>query len=104
MSQPPSSSFLELFNTALQDYEVQTRTKLVEHPLAKRFETCDSVDSITAILQEQAQILRKFRDDAKLTKSLKSTVNILYTISTSTILGEGIGLVHPKQFIRVRCS
>jgi len=89
MSQPSSSSFHGLFNAALQDYENQTKTKLVEHPLAKKLEACDSVDSITAILQEQAQVFGGFRgDDGKIAKSLRSSVDVLYTLSNSTILGE----------------
>jgi len=106
MSQPSSSSsFRNLFNAALRDYENQTRTKLVEHPLAKQLETCESADSINAIIQEQAQKFREFRgDDGKLMKSLKFSVDILYPLSTSTVIGEGIGLVHPKSFIPVLCS
>jgi hypothetical protein len=104
MSQP-SSSFQTLFNSALKNYENQTGTRLIDHPLAKQLEACDSVDSITAILQEQAQIFRKFKgDDGKLMKSLKCSVGVLYMLSVSTVLGEGIGLVHPKAFIRVPCS
>ena len=96
----PSSSFHDLFNTALQEYENQTGTKLVEHPFAKQLEACDSVDSINAILQKQAHIFRKFRgDDGKIMKSLKSSVDVLYTLSISTVLGEGIGLVHPESYI-----
>jgi hypothetical protein len=39
MSQPSSSfSFQALFNTALQDYESQTGTRLIDHPLAKKLE------------------------------------------------------------------
>jgi len=95
MSQPSSSSsFHGLFNAALQDYENQTKTKLVQHPLAKKLEACNSVDSITAILQEQTQIFGGFRgDDGKIMKSLRSSVDVLYTLSNSTILGEVIGLV-----------
>ena len=104
MSQPPSS-FRDLFNTALREYQNQTGCKLIEHSLAKRLETCDSVDSITAILQEQAQIFCKFRgDDGKLMKSLKSSVDVLYSLSVSTVLNEGISLVHPRSFIEVHCS
>ena len=104
MSQP-SSSFQGLFNAALQEYQNQTGCELMEHPLAKRLETCDSVESITAILQEQAAIFRNFRgDDGKLMKSVQSSVDVLYTLSVSTILGEGIGLVFSKSFIEVPCS
>ena len=101
----PTSSFQDLFNAALQDYENQTGTKLVEHPLAKELESRDCVESITAVLQEQAHIFREFRgDDGKLMKSLKSSVDVLYTLSISTFLDGGIGLVHPKSFIGVPFS
>jgi len=107
MSQPSSSSsFHGLFNAALQDYENQTKTKLAEHPLAKKLEACDSVDSITAILQEQAKVFGGFRgDDGKIAKSLRSSVDVLYTLSNSTILGQVIGLVvHTTLSIVFFCS
>ena len=92
-----ASSFQDLFDAALKDYQNQTRTSLVDHPFAKRLESCDSVDSITAILQEQAQIFREFRgDDGKLMKSVKYSVNTLHTLSITTA---GIGLVHTNSFI-----
>jgi hypothetical protein len=102
MSQPSSSfSFQVLFNIALQDYESQTGTRLVDHPLAKELESCNSVDSINAILQEQAQIFREFRGDSgKLMKSLKCSVDILYTLSVSTLLGEGVSLVCTKHLLK----
>jgi hypothetical protein len=104
MSQP-SSSFQDLFNTALQEYQNQTGYKLTEHPLSMRLETCDSVDSIIAILQEQAQIFCEFRgDDGKLMKSVKRSVDVIYTLSISTVISEGIGLVRLKSFIRGICS
>jgi hypothetical protein len=39
-------SFQALFNTTLQDYESQTGTRLINHRLAKKLESCNSVDSI----------------------------------------------------------
>ena len=97
-----TSSFEDLFNAALRDYQNQTRTSLVDHPFAKQLESCDSVDSITAILQDQAQIFHEFRgDDGKLMKSVKYSVNILYTLSITTA---GIGLVHSNSFIWIPCS
>ena len=99
-----SSSFQLLFNAALQDYTNQTGTKLDEHPLAKQLESCDSVDSITSVLQEHAQKFHEFRgEDGKIIKSLKGAVHVLYTLSTSTALGEGIGLVCRKSPIAILC-
>ena len=87
-----TSSFQDLFNAALQDYENQTRTSLLDHHLVNRLKSCDSVNSITDILQEHAQIFHEFKgDDGKLMKSLKYIVNILYPLSISTA---GINLVH----------
>jgi hypothetical protein len=89
-----STSFRPLFNAALQDYAKKTGTKLDDHPLAKQLENCDSVDSISFVLQQQAQRFYQFRgEDGKIMTSLKAAVQVLYTLSTSTVLGEGIGMV-----------
>jgi hypothetical protein len=100
--EPSSSSFFrDLFNDALQNYQNQTGTKLIGHPLVKKLESCDSADSIIAILQEQAQIFRDVRgDDGKVMKSIIYSVNILYTLSIGTV---GIGLVHLESFIDIPC-
>jgi hypothetical protein len=93
-----SSSFQALFGAALQDYEKRTGISLVNHPFAKQLEECDSLDSITAILREQAKGFREFRgDNGKLMKSVKCSVDVLYILSISTVLGEGVGVVRPKQ-------
>jgi len=95
-----SSSFQSLFDAALKDYTNQTGTRLDEHSFATQFETCDSVESISSILQQNAQAFRKFRgEDGKIMKSLKCTVHILYTLSITAVLGEGIGLVRLKPLI-----
>jgi hypothetical protein len=106
MSQSSSSStFQALFNAALRDYELQTGIGLVDHPFAKQLQECDSVNSINSILEEQAKVFRELRgDDGKLMKSLKCSVDILYTLSISTVLGEGIGLVRLKLIIGVHCA
>lgn len=89
----------DLFNAALQDYQKRTGYSLVDHPFAKQLESCQSADSIFAILQEQAQISHDFRrDDGKLLKSLRISVNILYALP---IITEGTGLVHLNSFIGI---
>lgn len=90
-----SSSRLQLiFEAALDGYEEKTGMKLIDNPLARQLENCNSMESIIAVLQEQALAFRQFRgDDGKVMKSLKSTVHVLHALSTSTVLGEAIGLV-----------
>jgi hypothetical protein len=108
MSQPSSlsSNFRILFDAALQDYKDKTGTSLTDHPIAKQLETCESVISITAILQEQAQSFREFREnDGRLMKALNSSVDVLCAPAISSTLNEAIGLVvRRKAFISVPCS
>jgi hypothetical protein len=88
-----------LFDSALQSYEKQTGMKLIDHPLARQLENCHSVDSIMDILRHRAQTLTEFRgDDGKVMRSLKRAVHVLHSLSTSTTLGEGIGLVRQMAF------
>jgi hypothetical protein len=98
MCDPSSSSrFRLLFGNALKDYETQTGSKLDDHPFAKQLETFDSVESITAIFQEQSRSFRDFRGgNGNLMKPLKSAVHILHRLSDSTVLGESIGLVRRR--------
>ena len=96
-----TSTFQDLFNAALQDYQNQTGNSLIDHPFAKQLESCDSLDSVTAILQDRALIFRDLRgDDGKLAISIKYSVNVLYTLSINTA---SIGLVRPNTFIDIPC-
>ena len=49
-----------LFEAALHNYEEQTGMKLIDHPLARQLENCNSVESITEVLQEQARAFTEF--------------------------------------------
>ena len=91
------SSFRLLFEIAFQDYEKQTGTKLVGHPLAKEIQACDSIEAITTLFQQQIATFRNFKGaDGKVIKPLKGSVHILYMLSISAALGEGIGVVRYK--------
>jgi len=97
-----SSRFQVLFESALQNYQNQTGTTLSNHPLAEKLQYCDSVESVTAVLQEQARAFTEFRgDDGKFMKSLKGIVSVLYTLSAGTALGEAIGLVCTNALMEI---
>ena len=97
-----ASQFRTLFDIALEDYREQTGTKLVDHPFYGELITCDSIESISDVLQAQAQAFLEFRGkDGKAMKSLKGVVHVLYSLSSSTVLGEAIGLVCPKALMSV---
>jgi fungal STAND N-terminal Goodbye domain len=94
MSSDSGSSLKSLFDAALESYEKQTGMKLICHPLARQLEDCHSVDAIMDVLQQQARTFTESRgDDGKVKKSLQRTVHVIHALSTSTALGEGVGLV-----------
>jgi hypothetical protein len=99
MSINPFPELKILFETALNGFEKRTGSNLVQHQIIDKLVNCDSADSIIGVIKEQAQALHNFQgDDGKLMTSLKRTVNVLYTLSTSGVLGEGIGLVCVYSF------
>jgi len=106
MSLTPSESFLLLYHSALRDYTTQTDTNIINHPFSKQLEQCESAESISksisSLLQENVPRFR--REDGKITKSLNCAVRVLHKLSTSTVLGESIGLVRLKAVIPISCS
>ena len=95
MSDPsPSSLFRAQFESALRDYQEQTGTFLASHPLTGQLQRCGSVESITAVLQDQARALIELRGgDGRIMRSLRSIVSVLYALGAGITLGESIGLV-----------
>jgi hypothetical protein len=92
-----SAVLTSLLNSAVIEYENQTGIKLADHPLTRKFEGCDSAESVTALLQDQVRAFREFRgSDSKMMNFLKRAVYVLQMLSTSALLGEGIGLVRLK--------
>ena len=83
----------------IDDAQHLRSTPLASHPLAEKLQNCNSVESITAVLQDQAQAFCEFRgDNGKITKSLEGIVSVLYTLSASIA---AIGLVRRKASIGV---
>jgi hypothetical protein len=82
------------FESALHDYQTQTGTTLASHPLTEQLKNCDSVESVTAVLQEQARAFSDIRGgDRKIMELLGRIVSALHTLSASAVLGEAIDLV-----------
>jgi hypothetical protein len=94
--QSGSSHFQVLFESALQDYERQTGITLAKHPLAEQLQTCQSIGSVTTLLQEQARAFNKFRGNDKTIKSIESAVSALSRVSATASLGQAIGMVRPS--------
>jgi hypothetical protein len=94
MSTNPSPELKSLFEAALNEFEKRAGSNLVQHQIIGKLVNCQTADSVIDVLQEQAQAFRTFRgDDGKLMTWFKRTVNVLFALSASQTLGEGIGLV-----------
>jgi hypothetical protein len=91
--QSGSAHFQALLESALRAYEKKAGVSLAEHPLALKIQNCDSVDGITAILQDQAQTFRDLQGSDKIMKSIEATVSILSKISSAASLADVFGLV-----------
>jgi hypothetical protein len=55
---------------------------LAKHPLAEQLQRCDTVESVTAILQEEVRC-SELRGSDRITRSLNSAVSVLYMLSAS---------------------
>ena len=93
--QSGSSRLRALFETALEDYKQQTGIDLAEHPLAERLQDGDTIESITTILQEQAQDFKEFRQKDKVLKPLKKVLAVLNILPSAADFAQDAGLVCP---------
>jgi len=89
------SRFQALFDAALQDYETKTGIALDKHPFAEELQSCDSAESVTAVLNNQTQAFNEFLGRDKVLKPLKNTLTILHKLSAAANFGHDIGLVRP---------
>ena len=96
-----SSQFLSIFDAALKEYSQKTGKDIVTDPITAKFQCCSSPDAVLNVLQEEAQAFNDFRNGngkVQLMRKLKPTVDILLALSTSGVLGNGIGSVSAQAF------
>ncbi|KAH9177267.1 hypothetical protein EDB89DRAFT_2240064 [Lactarius sanguifluus] len=90
-----SSQFESIINAALNEFKKKTGKNLLDDWLAKELQSCDSVDAVMDIIQGQAEAFDKFKNGgSKLMKWVRSSVQVLYTISAA--LGDGVGVAVPS--------
>ena len=87
-----SSKFQLIINNALDTYRKRTKKDILTHPLAARFQACDTPAAILTILREQIRGLdQSQRGDERWSKWLDPTVNVLFAFSST--IGAGVSLV-----------
>ena len=97
--QTESARFHFLFEPAFRAYEKMAGISLTQHPLAIKLQTCDSVEAITSLMQDQAQAFGHLQGSDKIMKSLKTIISILYQLSSTAFLADACGLVRQNGFM-----
>lgn len=89
------TSFRDRFEAALQTYQQTTGIALAEHPLAVELQSCNSVDSITAILKREVHVSNELLESDRVTKSIEGIISMLSTFSATAAesFGDAIGPV-----------
>jgi hypothetical protein len=88
-----------LFDNAIEKYKKQEGSALIENQLVA-LRTCNSVESVAAVLEERAQAFREFLGHdrhKKMLKSIKRVVHVFHTAFTAlggaVQVGHGVGSV-----------
>jgi hypothetical protein len=77
-----SSTFLSIFNAALEEYKNKTGQDLRTHPFANQIASCDSADAILAIFQNHVDAFNRATKKCQtLMKCLNTIVPILLVFS-----------------------
>ena len=96
--QSGSVRYRSIFESALKAYENKTGITLLEHPLSVQLRTCDTAESIAALVQQQASALTGIEIQGKdrVMISIKNTVSISIKLYATASLDYAVGLVCQK--------
>ena len=90
-SSAPPSDFKSILDEALRKYKEKTGNRLFDDPLADKLQRCNSIDTLKAIFQSQAEAFQSKGGDEKLMNFIGPTVNVLCTFFYT--LGRVAGIV-----------
>jgi hypothetical protein len=82
-----SSTLQSLLDDAVNQYQSKVGASLIEHQLAIRLKSCDTIESINQVLEEQIQTSRKSLGNdrhPKMMKSIRRVVDVLHTVFTGS--------------------
>ena len=95
--QSESARFRAIFESAIQAYEKKVGINLAHHHLSVLLWSCDSVESISTLLQCQVQAFSDFRENDKTMKYINTTVSIMTQLSSVAPLADAVGPVRQKD-------
>jgi hypothetical protein len=82
-----SSTLQSLLNDAVKQYQLKVGESLIENQLAIRLRSCDTIESVVEVLQDQVQAFCKSLGNdrhPKMMKSIKRVVDVLHTVFTGS--------------------
>ena len=88
-----------LFGSALRAYKEKTGITLAEHSLATQLQSRTTVESITALIQDQIQAPSDFGGTDRIMNSIGSTISTLATVFATDAFEWAINLVRSKVLI-----
>ena len=80
MSGQDRLTFKRSLRLPFRDYERQTGKTLADRPLAEKLQSCDSVDSVNAVLREQTDASNEIRGKDNILKPLKNILSVLHNL------------------------
>ena len=98
-----SNRIQSLFESTLQDYESKTGVILVEHPFTLQLQNCDSVESATTFLRQEARASSDFQGWDRIVNAITSTVSILFRLFTTAVGAATIGSVRQEVLMKCQC-
>jgi hypothetical protein len=85
-------NYRSIFDSALDVYRKKTKSDLASHPLLTKIESCGCPEAVLTTLRREILAFDQARSsNNKSSTWLNSTVNVLYTFSST--IGESVGLV-----------
>jgi hypothetical protein len=88
-----------LFDSALRAYKEKTGITLAEHSLATQLQSHTSVESITALIQDQIQAASDFGGTDRILNLIGSTISTLATVFATDAFEWAINMVRPKVLV-----
>jgi hypothetical protein len=95
--QSDTARFRAIFESAIQTYEKKVGINLAQHHFSVLLWSCDSVESISTLLQRQVLAFSDFGENDKIAKSIDTTVSIITRLSTVGSLIDSVSQVRQRH-------
>jgi hypothetical protein len=83
------SNLKQILDVALSDYKKKTGNDLLDQPLATEVQSCDTINAVLTVLQDQAKELQQFKDgDHRLMEQIDPLTQVLFAFAGTFGVGD----------------